>query len=247
MMNNFKKSIFAIILLTLFGTLSYAAEQISGTQITSQPEIDTGAVAELNLTSARFCNNGLEPTKLLRNLFIDARPGTLQNICALFINKQDTGINLYVGFTEATLTENNTFVCEKENFNNKFADLIREDIATTKLYIKPHMQAYKNFNMAIPKSGTGKINGCMVYRIDSSSSHKTWAMFGILIRKTVYIGITVTGDVYNFWWRDDIKLWFSINRQPILKVVAGILILWLLVSIIQTVKRKEKKPHHKKK
>jgi hypothetical protein len=107
------------------------------------------------------------------------------------------------------------------------------------------MQIQKIFNIGIPRANTGNIYWCLTFRLDNSYSHKTWAVFGMQIRKTAPIYITVTGDVYNFWRRDDIKLGLTKNKDGVLKVIAGILGIWIIVSVVQATKKKEKK-HHKK-
>jgi hypothetical protein len=53
-----RKQMFLVIVTTstLF-SLCYATEQLSGNEITVQPDINKVAMEELNMTSLRFCND----------------------------------------------------------------------------------------------------------------------------------------------------------------------------------------------
>lgn len=243
-MNIYKKVLVAICGIFIIST-AYAAEQLSGGQLNVQPEIDKAIVADMNLTSLRFCNDGLNPADLKPKIEISSRPGQLQKICALFFNNLDADMNFYVWFTEATKNKYDERLCDENSSKNSFSKLVREDFAAMKIPVKSHMQSYKNFTLTIPKTRTGDIIGCLTYTIDWSYSKKTWEVFGIVIRKTAPITITVTWSVYNFWRRDDMKEWLTMNRTSILKGLAVILGLWIIITIIQISTKKEKS--HKKK
>gem|GEM_PF-3675577 len=58
-MNIYKKIIIAACGVCLLSTGVYAAEQLSGTKLNVQPNIDQNVVNDLNGTSLRFCNDGL--------------------------------------------------------------------------------------------------------------------------------------------------------------------------------------------
>jgi hypothetical protein len=203
---------------------------------------------ELNMTSLRFCNDWLNQTGLTSKLHLTGQAGQIKDICVVFFNFNTTWKNFHIAFSEAALTKNKTYVCQQDGTKNKFADLVREDFSSMNILVKPNLQEMRHFHIGIPKSTTGDIVWCMAYRLDNSYSHKTGAVFGMLIRKGAPIFITITGDVYNFWRRDDIKLGVTANRNGVLKTIAGILIIWIIISIIQTTRKKEKKEkkHHKK-
>ena len=172
-MNIYKKTIIAMFVISTLSAATYAIEDFSGGKLTVQPEIDSQAMTNINLTSFRFCDD----TSLYENLksesHLISRPGQVQRICAMFFNNLETGMDFYIGFTEAKKNEYNAWICDQKSSDNKFADMIREDVAAMKVFIKPHMQVYKEFNITVPKSSTGDILGCITYRIDSSYTHKT--------------------------------------------------------------------------
>lgn len=247
-MKIYKKTIIAVFVISMLFAATKATEQLTENTLTAQPEIDKKAVADINLVSLRFCNDGTNPENLQAQLYLTWRPGTVNKICAIFFNNHNTGMNFHVWFAESKKNENNILLCDNDNSNNAFITQIRENTTDMNIFVKPHMQTQKTFNIGIPKSSTGNMYWCLTYWLDNSYSRATWAVFGMLIRKTAPIYITVTWDVYNFWRRDDIKLGLTANRNGVLKVIAGILILWIIISIIQTTKKKEKeeKKHHKK-
>jgi hypothetical protein len=247
-MKLYKRIIIAVFVIGMLFTTTHATEQLSWSRLTAEPEIDKKAMEDINLVSLRFCNDGTNPENLKAQLHLTWRPGQVKNICVMFFNNHDTGMNFHVWFTESKKDENNLLLCDNNDTNNAFISQIRENTTDINVFVKPHMQRQTTFNIGIPRSNTWNIYWCLTYKLDSSYSHATWAVFGMLIRKTAPIYITVTWDVYNFWRRDDIKLGLTTNKNGVLKVIAGILVIWIIVSIVQTTKKKEKKEkkHHKK-
>lgn len=172
-MMTYKKTIIAISIISMLFAATYATEEFSGGKLTVQPEMNSEAMEAINLTSFRFCDDTLLPENLKSESHLTSRPGQIQQICAMFFNNLETGMNFNIGFTEAKKNEYNAWLCDQKSTDNKFADMIREDITAMKVYIKPHEQLYKKFNITVPKSSTGDILGCITYRIDSSYTHKT--------------------------------------------------------------------------
>ena len=247
-MKIYKKIIVAIFVISILFTATYAAEQLSGSRLTAQPEIDKKAMEDINLVSLRFCNDGINPVNLKAQLYLTWRPGQIKSICAIFFNNHDTGMNFHLWFAESKKDKNNLLLCDNDSSNNLFISEIREDTKDMKVFVKPHMQIQKTFHIGIPRSNTGNMYWCMTYRLDGSYSHATWAVFGMLIRKTAPIYITVTWNVYNFGRWEDIKIWYITKKQSILKGLAVLLWIWIIVTIVQASKSsKKKEKHHTKK
>jgi hypothetical protein len=77
-------------------------------------------------------------------------------------------------------------------------------------------------------------------KVNKQEQIKPGAMFLIVPRKVGYIYINATWSVYNFGRLDDIKNVYISNRSIILKIIIGILAIWIVMSII-TIGKKGKK------
>lgn len=245
-MHIYKKLIIAAFGLSLVSFGVHAAEQLSGAQLNVQPKIDQKIVEDMNATSLRFCNDGLTETGIKPRLYVTSRPGQIQKVCAMFFNNLEKEMNFYVGFSKATKNKYDERLCDNDTSDNTFSRLVRQDFAAMKIGVKAHEQSYRNFNITVPKNTTGDIIGCLSYTIDGWYTHETWQVFGVVIRKTAPIRIAVTWEVYNFWRWDDMKDGYTINKTSILKVVAGVLGIWIVISIVQ-ISSKKKEKHAKKK
>lgn len=214
-----------------------AEEQLSG-KLLVQPEINENVVTDLNWTSMRFCNEWLEPNNLTPKSLITAQAGQIKKFCVMFFNNLEKDMNFYVWFSEAKKNDYNEWYCDEDMTNNNYSKLIREDFSTMKILVKPHTQAYQKFTLAIPETATWSIYGCLSYTIDGWYTHNTGEIFGLMIRKTAYMETNLTGWVYKYWRRDDMKDWYETNKSVILKILLGIIAVWLVVTIINTGKKK---------
>jgi hypothetical protein len=68
-------------------------------------------------------------------------------------------------------------------------------------------------------------------------------MFLILSRKSSYIRILITWDVYNFWRWDDTKDIYTNNKNSIFKVISAIIAVRLILTILKTSKKSKKNIH----
>jgi len=225
----------------------WAEEQLSW-KLLVQPEINKNIVTELNGTSMRFCNEGLEGSDLKPKSVFTAQAGQIKKFCVMFFNNLEKDMNMYVWFSEAKKNAYNEWYCDENMTNNNYSKLIREDFSNMKISVKPHTQTYQKFTIAIPKNATWDIYGCLSYTIDGWFTHNTWEIFGLMIRKTAYMEVDLTGGVYKYWRRDDIKDGYETNKSIILKILLGILVVWLIVTIVNTGKKKNsnQKTHNKK-
>lgn len=229
-------SILSIVLL-VYTVKVYAVENnFTGEQM----NINKQSMTNINLTSLRFCNQWLDPEKLTSRLYMQSRPWQVQEICTVLFNNLETGTNFYVWFTEATKNNHDEWLCDDDAYENEFSKFIRNNFASKKINVITHKQKQKIFTIGIPKTATGDIIWCLSYAIDGSYSKHTWDVFGIVVRKTAPIWITVTWEVYNYGRRDDIKYTYTDNKQTILKILIAVLALRLVLTIVKTGKKKDK-------
>jgi len=241
-----KKIYITLILVSICLTSVYAIEDTStGTEMNIQPSINKQSIDDINKTSIRFCNQWLDAEKLSPRLYVESRPGQVQEICTVFFNNLETGMNFYVWFTEATKNNHDEWLCDDDTHENEFAKFVRNDFASEIINIPSNKQKQKVFAIGIPKTATWDMIWCLSYAIDGSYTKNTWDVFGIVVRKTAPIWITVTWEVYNYWRRDDIKYTYTDNKQTILKILIAILAIRLVVTIMKTGNKKDKK-HTKK-
>lgn len=212
-------------------------------------------INDLNFLGARFCNDWLEIEKLTKNLQLQIQPGQKKEICMVFANiAPDKPLEVKFQFSPTTIDEKWHIGCMSDRSKeNSFAKLI-DQTHNTWFIIPANSQVVKRVKMYIPPTYTGqKIYGCLSYKMNKEETMSPWEMFLMVYRKTAPMEITVAGDIYRLWRRDDIKDAYEINKVNIIKVIIAILALWLILTIIQTdkkvkekVKEKEVKTHKKK-
>jgi len=191
--------------------------------------------------------DGLENNKLTKELKIETRPGERQEICAVFYNRfLDRGMKVNVWFNQWVKRSDGIISCDENTSNNILANMIQNNTKDYTFILSGNEKLLKKFRLAIPNTATGNIYWCVSYNLPDNYSKSTWDVFGIMVRKVAPIEITITWDIYNLWRRDDIRDGVVTNKNSILKVIIAILGLWIIVSIIQTARKKEKH-HHKKK
>ena len=66
-------------------------------------------------------------------------------------------MNFHLSFSESKKNENNILLCDNDESNNAFISQIREDTTDMNIFVKPHMQIQKTFNIGIPRSSTGNM------------------------------------------------------------------------------------------
>ena len=210
------------------------------------PKIDVSIADELNSTSMRFCIDGFETDKLSRIGKLTLQPGKSQDICMVFINNLPTDKEFTIGFSEWTINEWGNITCDQNMDNNKMLNMILDmPEITRKIMVASWSNTITHFKMKIPTTATGNIYGCVAYSLPNSYSKNTGDVFWMFIRKVAPIEITITWDVYTLWRWDDLKDVYTTNKNSILQIIVGILAIWIIISIVQTVKKKDK--HHKKK
>ena len=254
-MNHYKIGSMITFLVFLFAAGTYAAEtgsvktdnsDGSWWYYTQQMELNQGGINDVNKTMMAFCNDGLAQKDLKTQVSLISRPGEVTNLCVMFLNELDTGTNFYPQFSEGVKNEEGIIGCRDKGTGNIFSNLVREDFASMKLWIEPHTQYYHTFHLNVPIKATGDIYGCVAYYIDGGYTHQTWAVFGMLVRKVSPVTIKIVGKPYHLWRRQDFKDIYKTNQSLIFKIIAWILVLRIIMSIFNSGKKKEEKPHHKK-
>lgn len=205
------------------------------TKIITQ-DLNSDNMTELQSTQARFCNDN-EVTKFVA---LDIRPWQRKEICVVLGNISDKPVNVLLWFSAGTLNKDKSPVCDGDESNkNSFAKQILPSI-TTGITIPASGSIIQKFWYVAPKTASGTVLGCFGFKINKQEQIQPGKMFLIVPRKVGYIYMNVTGSVYNFGRRDDIKNTYTTNKQGILKVIIGVLAIWLILTVVQTGKKKEK-------
>lgn len=248
------KKYIQLFLFLLFIGISFAQDTISGgTQEnyiepgkskTIVQDLNLDTTADLQNIKALFCELGANKQWLSKELSLELRPWQSKEICIAFFNQWDTPIDILYGFTKWKKMNNGAFVCESNiDEVNDFSKFISHNDMTW-VTVPVSGNIIKKMIYTAPRSATGDIYWCLIYKLNRDESIEPGKMFLIKIIKASYITVDITWSVYNFWRRDDIKYAYTDNKEIILKILIGILSVRLLVTIIKTVKKPE---HHNKK
>ncbi len=235
--------------------ISFAAaqenQQRSWDTLTLTPNINEKSINNINNIWLRFCNDGIENDKLTTTLDMKMQPWGRSDICTIFVNRSaDVNTKIIVWFTSGTVEKDGTTTCGENWSTSVFYHLIKGD-DNKSFVLSGKEQSIKKFKIVLPTTATGTIQGCLSFYLPDNYSKGTWDIFGIMVRKVAPIGITVTWAVYNLWRRDDYKELYTANKSSFLKFIIAILGIWLIVTVIQTSKKKDHDPvkekHHSKK
>ncbi len=214
--------------------------------------IKGNTVNDLNIIGAKFCNDGLEQNKLTNHLKMQLQPGQRKEICMLFFNiSSDKAVDVKFWFSSTNINKDGWISCDDDmTTKNDFSKMI-DQTNVTEFVIEPQTQVVKRVKIYVPKDYTGnKIYGCLGYKINKEETMDPGQVFLLVFRKTAPMQITVTWWVYQFWWRDDIRDIYATNRNVLLKIIIGILVIRLVLTIVKTGKKKntqqEKKQPTKK-
>lgn len=187
-------------------------------------------ITDLNNIQSMFCND----SKITKDLTIDLRPWQRKNICIVFINKSNISIPLSFWFSDTIVNNEGLLTCDVTK--NTFSKSIKNNIITW-IIIPVSWTIIQNFTYISSKNTSWNINGCFGYQIDKQEKIKDGNMFLIIPRKVWFIYINITWSVYNFWRRDDIKE----SKNTIFKFIAGVLSVWIIITIFQKDKKKDKR------
>ena len=238
----YKRIILFSAVFCLFSFLYADNIQTDTTEAIVQPSINQSTVEKLYKIRMFFCNDWVNENKLTLQANLQARPWQEKNLCFLTYNQLNKKVNITITFNEWKKYWDQV-ACWNIPQEDKFIPLIKNISGWMfPLSLSPEEQVVHNFKIKIPQNSTGKIYWCVYFTIDGSANKLTGAIFQTIIRKYMPIIITITWKVYNFWWRDDIM---DTYESSILKIIIGILALWIIITVFKTDKKKT--THHKKK
>ena len=204
-------------------------------------DLPSADIDEINVVQTMFCNDN----QLSKNLSLSIRPWQRKNICVVFSNTSDEPVNVEVWFSEWEINNVWTVVCNKDMQDNTFNNQITK--YSTGIVIPASGNVVKLFQYATSKDATGKILWCFGYKINKQFKINTWDMFLIIPRKVGHITIDMSWSIYNYGWRDDVKFAYTDNKQIVLKVLIGILAIWLIATIAKPNKKKSEEKSKKSK
>ena len=211
------------------------------TKIITQ-DLGSDSMTKLQNIQSRFCNDD----KITKDLKMVVRPWQRKEICIAFANQSDKPANISFWFTEWTFGEKWP-VCQLDmSTSNSFAKHIINNTRTW-ITLPASGAIIEKFTYLVPRAASGNMFGCFGYQINQQETIKDGNMFLIVPRKVWYIYINITWSVYNFWRRDNMKDVYAGNKAIILKILIGILAIWLIISIIQTSIKDGKEQANKKK
>ena len=199
-------------------------------------------MTDLQNIQSRFCDDN----KVTKDLKMVIRPWQRKEICIAFANKSDKSVDISFWFSEGIFGEKwPTCLLDMSTTNDFSKHIIHNTL--TGITIPASGTVIEKFTYLAPRSASGNIFGCFGYQINQPETIKEGNMFLIVPRKVWYIYINILWSVYNFWRRDDMKDVYVSNKAMILKVLIGILAVWLIISIAQTSKKNKKEQTNTKK
>lgn len=243
---------FILFLIVGWVTLSQEEDLIWQKEVIEKVGFDTwdNPMDRVQKIANYFCNNWFQKIEdLEKNLEINIEAGEEQELCLLFANKNQQEVNIILWFPDWRKKYKTwAIVCDinltgESVISNLFIKPKKSDFIFS---LKPDEQVIKKFTLRIPKNKTGSIIWCASFKIENDiQKAKTWNMFNIEVVKKATIEINITWSKINNYQRlDDTKYLIKDNKQLILKIITWIILLRLIISIIEQIKKKK---HHKNK
>ncbi len=192
-----------------------------------------------------FCNSGLQD-----RLITDARPWEIIQICTIFGNKNSDTVDIIFGFPDWSINQNWNIICEANlTGETQISQMLQKPQESDFFFsLLPKQQTIKKFYIKIPTTQTWTILGCGSFKVDwNIQKAATWWMFNIEIVMKAPIQINITWDVYQYWRLDNIQYTISDHKDLIFKIFIAVIIVSLLQSLMQTLRKKSKHKHTSKK
>ncbi|MCF7834755.1 hypothetical protein K9M48_01730 [Candidatus Gracilibacteria bacterium] len=237
--------IFAFFLLFTYNfSFSQLENTLSKDEIQEQLNFKS-QMENINQIKMFFCNDGLSNDKLEKQLFLDLNPGKSQDICLLFSNFGEKDVNLKVGFSHGEIDKQGLYVCDQDmGTGNNFSKIIysAQTDNLNNIYFNLPQGKQKQFNITIkaPKDLTGRNLGCIGYMINGDVSRASGSVFDVILRKVATIDFSATGDIYQFGFLDNGKIYIQEHKKDILRAIIIILSLSLIKNLIPKNKSKRK-------
>jgi len=218
--------------------------QSGQTKIITQ-DLNTDAAQELQNIKAVFCDP-LGRQETTDRLTFEMRPWQRKEICMAFFNIWDKPISLLFWFSEGQINKNGDQVCDGDMTNkNNFSKFILQN-PTTEIIVPAQGNVIKRVYYFAPKNSSWEVFGCLAYKLNRPEEIEKGKMFLLVLRKVRYIDINVTWNVYNYWWRDDIKSVYTNNSVNVMRAIVAIIALRIIITIFSISKKKNGKGYKKK-
>jgi hypothetical protein len=217
--------------------------QSSGNIVNIKPSIPTQFMEQLQNVGVRFCDQWMTEKTVTSDFLRFIRPGQSKEICIWFFNSSDKPINIVAWFSEASLSWWK-FVCESEFVKkNDFLNRFRQDWVWKIITVSPKSNIIKKAYFYSDSLWSGDEYWCLVYKIAENDSAPRWTIFNVIMRQAISMKFTITWDVYNLQWWDDIKYDVKNNINDIMKIVIVIIVFLLWVEIVKMARSKKKSKH----
>jgi hypothetical protein len=179
--------------------------------------------SKINYIDTKFCNDGLEESKLKENLSIVIRPWEEKEICIIHFNRDKKDIYLWGWFPDNAIEPNWNTNCssnyERDNPFSKFMKPFEDKLVT----VPANWYIIRKTTIKFPVWINWTQKWCYAYWVDPWELKK-WETLLFLIRKINYIDISVK-------WKPYTKI--EILKDVIIKHKDWIIIwLFFLVLII---------------
>lgn len=215
-------------------------------QVTSEAWPNAESLAIIGKAWVLFCNDWLSLKDLTKKLKLDIRPWESKELCIILYNKNWFPVKVTPSIAPWSYWKQWEFLCEW-NYSG--------DSEESKILIAPRMNQeieitaetwkvlLRTWTITAPRNMTGLLPLCFGMTLVEEDQFVWWGMFRLRHRKWSQLVLNPIWEVYNPSILDNIKQ----NQSTILKIFAWIIGIRLVISIVQQVSKKKKKPSHHKK
>lgn len=252
----FKKKIIILgFIVFVFSIINFSNAQETWDKKITKEAISTSTMwmqmERLNKIQLVFCNDWIETNKLTRILKIESRPWEKKDICIWVWNLGTQEVDVILSFSKAIKDKNDLRICQDDTTSwNDFSNMIYSknfnNIYNIEKSLKPWESKIERAKILIPQNASWIIIWCVSHKIKGDVSRWSWAIFDVIVRKSSPIKITITWSVYKHQRLQDLKKDTINNKDTVFKIITGIIIFRLIISIIQHISWTKKRKHHKK-
>jgi hypothetical protein len=173
------------------------------------------------------------------------RPGQRKEICMVFSNNWNDVKNIAYWFSYGQKDTDWKVVCDSNMSDKNIFSKFISPSPTTWIIIPAHANIVIKVNYLATRDASGVVYWCASYMLNQKREIEPGKMFLIVFRKSNIINIAITWSVYKFWRWDDLKN-DTIKNPFILKIIIGILCIWIIRTIINRKEWNKKELHWKK-
>lgn len=221
---------------------SVLADQTSVTQTLDYEAIQQD---DVNSVVLRFCDETGALNMKHTSLDLNLRPWEPKDVCLYFLNGLDRVVDLHTAVVDGNVSAGDTVTCwSSDKTWAFFSGLLFPPLSPIVTVPAHNWYALEKFTLQAPMH-TGNFHWCVAFTLSGWSYSKApWAIFGLVIRKTNVISLTVAGKPR--WITDKTHYFYQHHKKELLWTlffVFASLTVWAFVGG----KKKEdhKKKHHK--